>query len=113
MSSITMKKGEAKTIAFLIKRNGVALDMSELSPTFKWAVKKEREDAAYLIEKVDDDFDKTDIATGYAKVNVTADDTAAIAAGTYMSELKTSLGTTDVDKSDVISFTLEKSVIHD
>ena len=113
MSSITMKKGESKTVAFLIKRNGVALNMSEMSPTFKWAVKKQREDSTYLIEKVDDDFDKTDIALGYAKVNVLAEDTAEIAEGTYMSELKTSLAADDVDKSDVINFTLEKSVIHD
>jgi hypothetical protein len=110
-----MKKGESKTIAFLIKRNGVALDMSDLdpAPTFKWAVKRQREDSSYILEKEDEDFDKTDIATGYAKVNVTATDTADIAEGTYLSELKTSLSEFDVDKSNVIDFTLEKSVIHD
>lgn len=113
MSSITIKKGESKTIAFLIKRNGSPLDMSGMSPTFKWAVKREREDSTYLLEKADTDFDKTDIATGYAKVTVTASDTASISEGTYMSELKTTLGANDIDKSDVIDFTLEKAVIHD
>lgn len=113
MSDITMKKGESKIIAFLIKRNGIALDMSAMSPTFKWAVKNEREDSAYLIEKNDTDFDKTDIATGYAKVTVTVSDTVDINEGTYMSELKTVLGVNDIDKSDVINFTLEKSVLHD
>lgn len=113
MPSITMKKGEAKTIAFLIKRNGVPLDMSGMSPTFKWAVKRQREDSSYLLEKADAAFDKTDIATGYAKVTVTVNDTASIAEGTYVSELKTTLAADDVDKSEVIDFTLEKSVIHD
>lgn len=108
-----MKKGESKTIAFLIKRNGSPLDMSGMNPTFKWAVKEEREDTTYLLEKSDSDFNKDDIATGYAKVVVTAADTADIEEGTYMSELKTTLDTNDVDKSDVIDFTLEKSVIHD
>ena len=83
MSSITIKQGESKTVAFLIKRNGVALDLSGLSPapTFKWAVKKEREDATYLIEKSDSDFDKSDWANGYVKINVLASDTQNMGVG--------------------------------
>lgn len=115
MSGITIKKGESKVVAFLIKRNGVALDMSSLdpAPTFKWAVKVNREDEDYLIEKDDDDFNKDDLATGYAKMTLTATDTAEIDEGTYISELKTILASDDIDKSNNIDFTLEKSVIHD
>lgn len=115
MSGITMKKGESKTVAFLIKRNGVALDMSEFAeePTFKWGVKRQREDAEYIIEKEDEDFDKTDFDNGYVKIVVTAEDTDEVSVGTYMSELKCIFGLSDIDKSGNIPFTLEKSVIHD
>ena len=113
MSSITIKKGEAKVIAFLIKRNGEPLDMSEMSPAFKWAVKNEREDSTYLLEKKDVDFDKADIINGYAKINIKVSDTDSIPEGTYLSELKTTLdANVDIDKSEIIEFTLEKSVIH-
>jgi hypothetical protein len=108
-----MKKGESKTIAFLIKRNGVALDMSGMSPVFKWAVKREREDSTYLLSKDDVDFDKTDIATGYTRVTVIATDIENIDEGSYLSELKTQLSVNDIDKSSIIDFTIEKSVIHD
>ena len=113
MSNITIKKGESKIVPFLIKRNGTPLDMSEMSPTFKWAVKNEREDSEYILEKEDTDFDKTDIATGYAKISILASDTANITEGTYLSELKTVLAVDDIDKSENIEFTLEKSTIHD
>jgi hypothetical protein len=110
-----MKKGESKTIAFLIKRNGVALDMSALdpAPSFKWGVKRQREDSDYILEKEDIDFDKTDVADGYVKINVSAIETAGINTGTYMSELKCVFSASDIDKSANIPFTLEKSVIHD
>ena len=112
---IEIKKGESKTYSFLIKRNGTAYNMSGLdpAPTFKWAVKREREDASYLIEKNDDDFDKTDLATGYVHLTILAADTVDLDAGAYVSELKSSFTTDDIDKSTVIDFILKKSVIHD
>jgi hypothetical protein len=114
-SEITIKKGESKTYSFLIKRNGVAYNMSSLdpAPTFKWAVKVEREDSSYILEKLDAAFDKADLSTGYVHLTITASDTAALEPGSYVSELKSTFTTDDIDKSTVIDFILKKSVIHD
>lgn len=114
-NEIEIKKGESKTYSFLIKRNGAAYDMSQLdpAPTFKWAVKREREDSSYIIEKLDVAFNKEDLSTGYVHLTITATDTASIEPGAYVSELKSSFTTDDIDKSTVIDFILKKSVIHD
>lgn len=110
---ITLEKGESKIIVFTILRGGSALDMSQLSPTFRWIVKNQREDTEYLIEKTDDDFVKDELALGYAKCPITATDTANLSPGTYLSELKTTLSDGDVDLSGMIEFVLDKSAFHD
>lgn len=113
MSEIRIKRGEAKTLAFLIKRSGLALDMSGMNPKFQWAVKDEIDDLSYLINKTSGEFDVGDIANGYAKI-VLSDIDTDIEEGNYVSELKTVLTSgEDVDKSTMIDFIIEKSVIHD
>ena len=112
---ITMKQGEIKTIAFLVKRNSVVLDLTAIDPLpeFKFCVKKKRSDTEYLIEKEDEDFDKADAASGIIKIIIDDTDMADMVIGSYISELKSTLATDDVDKSEIIDFVVESSVIHD
>jgi hypothetical protein len=106
-NSIKMKQGEAKTVNFHITRAGI--DIADATLTFQV---KEKADGAVIIEKIDDDFDKTDKANGNYTINFEVDDTKGLKAKTYVSELKTVItADTDVDKSYDIPFVVERAVI--
>ena len=110
-SEITMKKGEGKDIRFNITRDSSVIDLS--SATFKFGVKADYDDTTYLIEKTDDDFDKTLASVGIVSVNISATD-SDITEDHYISELKITItASTDVDKSITIPFEIQRAVIHD
>jgi hypothetical protein len=112
MDTIRVKTGEGKTIRFTITEDGAAKDCS--GATFKLGVKSSYEDSDYVLEKDDASFTKTQIASGIVTVNVTATETAALEVGQYDGELKIIFtADTDVDKSAIFNFNVERSIIHD
>jgi len=109
MSSITIKKGEAKDIQFTYTIDGVAQDVS--SNTFSFKVKENILSETYVIEKADIDFDKTDAANGIVTCNITTTD-SNIEARTYIAEIQMIvIAGTNVDKSTDITFIIDEAVI--
>ena len=105
MASVSVKQKEAKTILFTISG---AFSLS--GTTFKFAVKKNKSDAAYIIEKDDADFDKTEIASRIVKVKVSDTDLNQTA-GMYTGELRITFASDNIDKSADINFAIEGAVI--
>ena len=108
-NSIKLKQGEAKTVNFYTTRAGTAITDATL--TFHV---KEKADGDVIVEKKDEDFDKSDKGNGNYTVNFVHDDTKGLKAKTYVSELKTVItADTDIDKSYDIPFVVERAVIAD
>lgn len=103
--SISVKQKEAKTISFTISGTFFLS-----GTTFKFAVKKSKSDAAYVIEKDDADFDKTEIASRIVKVKVSAADLNQTA-GQYTGELRITFASDNIDKSGDIDFEIIGAVI--
>ena len=70
-------------------------------------------DTAYLIEKLDADFDKTDEATGVVTAILTATETATLEAGEYKSELEVVLVADDDVIKDKYSVKVRNTLFHD
>ena len=83
-------QGEAKTLPFRIKdrRTGKALDMT--GATFLLAVKRSAEETEVVFTKVDTDFNKTVIASGFVTTFLTAQDTCR-EPWNYLAELRVTL----------------------
>lgn len=115
-NEIRMKQGEAKKVTFLIKRRGVALDLTSFDPDpeFRFVVKSTINDAEYLIEKDNTDFITTEAANGYVSIIIDDTDTAEMEPGEYIAELESILiADEDEDKSQIFNFVLERSIFHD
>jgi hypothetical protein len=109
-NAIKLKQGEAKTVNFHITKGGS--NVTDATLTFE--VKLRASDTSPVLEKDDTDFDKSDKANGNYTLTFEVDDTKALAAKTYVSELKTVItADTDVDKSYDIPFIIERAVIID
>lgn len=108
MANIAIKQKEIKTIKFTVTDGGDAVDLTDATLTF--AVKRRKTDEAYVVEKADGDFDKTDAATGIVTVELDATDTDQFA-GKYYGELKTVFAAGGTDKSDDIIIRIEQAVI--
>jgi hypothetical protein len=108
--TLTMKQGEAKTITFTVKdADGVAVNLS--AATLTLGFKAAKSDVAYLIEKDDGDFTKTQAASGIVSVNLTEADTD-LAPGTYIGELMCSwTGGAVINKSMDIKLKIKEAVI--
>lgn len=104
--SIVVKKKEAKTVSFTISGT-----FSLAGATFLFGVKADYDDASYLIEKQDADFDKTDIANRIVKISLSTTDLDQTA-GNYIGELKITLSASNIDKSGDIAFVIQKAVTH-
>lgn len=107
-SKITVKQKEAKKIKFTITRAGLELDVADAVLTF--GVKETKDDEAYLIEKNDSDFDKSDAAGGIVRIQLSATDTNQTPAE-HVGELKIVIDADDIDKSVDIVFVVEQAVI--
>lgn len=110
-TTIRMKNGEGKWLRFTFTNAGVAVDVTLW--TFELAIKKNINDLAYIIRKLDASFNKALGATGVVRVNIPASETVAteLNSGSYVGELKyTSTADTDVGKSATFDFEIEKAV---
>jgi len=115
-NDIVIRQGEAKKVTFLIKRRGVAFDLTTFDPApeFRFVVKELIGDTEYIIEKEDTDFIKDEAADGYVSIIVTPAETAALSPGSYLAELESIFeDDVDVDRSRVFTFVVERSVFHD
>lgn len=116
MSDITIRQGEAKKVTFLIKRRGVALDLTTFNPapTFRFAIKSLVGDEAYLIEKEDADFEKDEASSGYVSIILTPLETEPLLPGSYLCELESVfVADEDVDRSRTFTLAVERSIFHD
>ena len=104
---IRLKSGEAKTLKFTYKENGVARDMT--GATFAFVVKENKNDVAYTISKVDADFDKTDIVTGIVRVTLTRTN-LDITPKLYVGEIRAYFSDSAIDLSQDIAMTIATPV---
>jgi len=107
--SVSFKRREAKTLRFTIKdKDGNVLDVSSTTLTF--GVKRLKSDLAFIIEKDNTDFDKTQAVDGIVDVDLSADDLDHDD-DLYVGELKTYFSSSNIDKSVDIDFTIIDPVI--
>lgn len=109
--SILVKKHEAKTVTFTMTVDSVALDLTDAD--LKFCVKTDKDDVGYLVEKNTIDFNISQAALGIVTCTLSTTDTNQIA-DNHIGEIRIILVPgTNVDKSEDISFIVEKSVIDD
>ena len=107
--SVSFKRKEAKTLRFTIKdANGDVVDVSAATLTF--GVKRLKSDPAYIVEKADGDFDKTDANVGIVLLPLSATNLDQ-SPDLYRAELKTHFSNSNIDKSADIDFTIINPVI--
>ena len=109
-TTISLKQEEAKTITLTITQSDVAVDVS--SATLKLAVKRNKNDSEYSIEKLDAAFDKDLASTGVVTVPFSATDTD-LDPGSYTGELKIAFSESNIDKSADLTVIITKAVITD
>jgi len=80
--------------------------------TLKFAMKYRKTDSAYLIEKIDSDFNKSQATAGIVTVELSAIDTNQDM-GNYVGELKTTFSASNIDKSADIDIQIDRAVITD
>jgi hypothetical protein len=105
------KQGEAKTLTLTVTDEyGAAVDVSEA--TLHLGIKQNKNQAAYAIEKVDDDFTKTLGAQGIVTVFLTVTDTNIIP-GIYVGELAVTWNASPdiIEKTADFDLKIIKSVI--
>ena len=107
VADITIKQGEAKTLKFTVTNGG---DLS--ATTVKFACKRQKKDATYIIEKLNATFDKSEAATSILYVPLSATDTNQTP-GFYYGELKITFAASNIDKSADIIIEIEHAVITD
>lgn len=111
---IKIKEGEGKWLSFTVTRGTTRVNCQSASGEndLLFAIKGEIDDTSYLWAKSGESFDKTGAITGELRVNISANESAAIGAGSYFSELRVVLvPDQDVDKSVIIPFEINKSII--
>lgn len=107
-NEIVLKRKEGKWITFTVTKSGVAVNLA--ATTCSFVVKEKYSDAAYVLQKVNGDFDKALAASGIIKVNISKTN-SDITEQDYISELRIifTAGTNE-DLSRTITFTIEKAV---
>ena len=108
MDEIIYSRGEGQPLTFTILIGGEAPDLT--GATFSFVVKRRFTDTSYEIEKVDGDFNKSQVDEGIVSVPITTADTD-IEPAIYVGQLKIVItASTDVPLSKVWSFEITKSV---
>jgi len=79
---------------------------------FKFGIKDNPKDTSYSVEKVDGDFDKTDIALGIVYFTLT-EANLDLAIGTYWGELKVILSGGDIIKTSTYEIKINRAIITD
>lgn len=108
MDKIILKRGEAKSIKFVVSVKGSVIDCATTTCKFYVANKDE---SAYLIQKEDIDFDKTYAGIGVLIINISAIE-SDIDPVEYKSELMITFAVDNIDKSATIDFEIEKAIIN-
>lgn len=107
MSLVGIKQGESKSLILIVRdADGSATDLS--STTLFLGIKRSKSDSAYVIQKDNSDFVRTQEATGIVTVLLTEEDTAA--SGQFIGELKVQFEGGNIEKSSDFKLTIEKAV---
>ncbi len=106
---ISIKQGEAKTLTFTITEDGASLDLSKA--TLSFAVKEQKTDTEYIIEKTLGNFDISGASSGKVSITLSSSDTA-VAPESYVAELRVEIDPSNIYKSDDIDFIVEESVFN-
>ena len=106
---ISIKQGEAKTLTFTITEDGASLDLSKA--TLSFAVKEQKTDTEYIIEKTLGNFDVSGASIGKVSITLSSTDTD-IDPESYVAELRVEINPSNIYKSDDIDFIVEKSVFN-
>lgn len=111
---LVFKSGEADTVTFFYHEGDdeqTPIDITSAELNFQ--VKKRKTGEAVL-QKIDDDFDKSEGADGKASVVLQKDDTKDIDAGRYVAEIRAIFDADDsIDKSVDIDFLVVAPVHRD
>jgi hypothetical protein len=107
MNKVSFKQREAKHLALAVRADGNVLDLSGADLFF--GVKKTKGDSAYIMSKVDTDFNKSEAAVGQVSIFLDSTDLDQ-EAGLYVAELKIEFLDGTVDKSLDLALVIEPAV---
>lgn len=106
-ADIVLKRKEAKTITLtVVDAAGNELPIEGATLTF--AVKRLLTDEAALITRDDEDFDKTDAASGIVTFKLSAEDTDRL--GVFLGELKMDWDVDNILKSATLTIEIGRAV---
>jgi hypothetical protein len=108
MEKMVIKQGEAMTITLTVKdAQGTGVDIS--GAALLLGVKKDKSDADYTFTKADEEFDKSQAASGIVAVDLSAADTDQPEA-TYIGELRLTWDGPVIKKSPDFFFQIKRAV---
>ena len=108
LNKLIIKQGEAKTITFTVTDAlGGGVDLS--GAALLLGVKKDKSEADYTFSKADQEFDKSQAASGIVSVNLSAADTDQPEA-TYIGELKCAWDGPAIQKSEDFFWQIKRAV---
>lgn len=107
MALIALKRYEAKTIIFSISGT-----FSLVGAEYRFVVKSKKTDTVYILEKLNVDFDITDLTNRKVSIDLSSSD-LDIDPGMYVSELEIKFSSSSIDKSADIDFIVTASVFND
>jgi ribosomal protein S11 len=108
VNKLVIKQGEAKMISFTVKdAQGIGVDLS--GAALLLGVKKDKSEEEYTFAKADEEFDKSQAASGIVSVNLTADDTDQPEA-TYIGELRCAWDGPEIKKSQDFFLQVKRAV---